>query len=71
MLLLHGARVAAEFALQPLECIEETLGRGDDVERGRTSATLFKVADPQATPGELPFHVGTFLGKGTEEGRRG
>lgn len=61
MLLLHGARVAAELALQPLECIDKGLGRRDDIEWGWTGAALLKVTDPQAAPRELPLDIRTFL----------
>lgn len=61
VLLLHGPRVAAELPFQPLECIDEGLGRRDDVKRRRTGAALLEVADPQPATGELPLHVRTFL----------
>lgn len=61
VLLLHGPGAAAEFPLQPLECVDEGLGRGDHVERRWRSAALLEIADPQATPCELPLHIGAFL----------
>lgn len=61
MLLLHGPRMAAELALQPLECINEGLGRWDDVERRRTGAALLEITDPQTATCKLPLHIGTFL----------
>lgn len=47
MLLLDSLRVAAKFPLNPLEDVHDGLGRRDDVERRRTCASLFEVADPQ------------------------
>lgn len=59
--LLDGLGVTAEFPLDPLEDVEDGLGRRNDVERRRTRPALLEVADPQFGPGELPLHVGSFL----------
>lgn len=61
VLLLDGLGVTAELSLDPLEDVQNRLGRRDDVERRWTRAALFEVADPQLRPGKLPLDVGAFL----------
>lgn len=61
VLLLDGLGVTAELSLDPLEDVQDRLGRRDDVERRWTRAALLEVADPQLRPGKLPLDVGAFL----------
>jgi hypothetical protein len=43
------------------EKVEDALGGGNDVERGRDGPALFEVGDPQLAASKLPLDVSLFL----------
>ena len=61
MLLLDLVCTAAQPHVDPPEAVEDALGSGNDVERGRDGPALLEVGDPQLASSELPFDVGLFL----------
>ena len=63
MLLFNLARPSAHLLEGPLEQVEDALGRGHDVERGRDGPALLEVRDPELAAGKLPLDVGLFLRK--------
>ena len=63
VLLFDLACPSAHLLEGPLEQVEDALGRGDDVERGRDRPALLEVRDPKLRARELPFDVGLFLEK--------
>lgn len=55
-----------KYTTNPLAGIPNWLWRGDNVERGRTSAALFEVAYPELGPSKLPLDISTFLLRKTD-----